>query len=272
MPDLELDLERVRERIAARGGRVGQPLSIQEETGSTNDDAKAGAKEKAPHGAVWLAETQTKGRGRQGRVWTSPRGENLLFSVLLRISCIPSRVPPLSLAVGLIVRDAVSKALNKDNDDSGAVKVKWPNDVLLRGKKVAGILIESALAGSKIEHIIVGIGVNVHTRDLPEELRPIATSIALESPKTPPDRAEILAVILAGLDHDIEHVAHRGLGMIHGRLSASDALLGRKVSSDDGKIEGVARGIDVEGRLVIETLQGPIVKVASGEVRLVLNP
>ena len=83
------DLARAAEAIAARGCALGVPLVIAEETTSTNDDAKRGAREGAPHGAVWLAESQTSGRGRQGRVWLSPRGENLLFSVLLRLRCAP---------------------------------------------------------------------------------------------------------------------------------------------------------------------------------------
>jgi BirA family transcriptional regulator, biotin operon repressor / biotin---[acetyl-CoA-carboxylase] ligase len=262
------DLETVREIIRARGGRIGEPLHLEHQSTSTNDDAKKAAREGAPHGSVWVVETQTHGRGRQGRAWISPPGENLLFSVLLRIpQVVPSRVPPLSLAVGLVVRDAIAKAVGHDE----AVVVKWPNDVLVRGKKVAGILIESGLAGSKVEYLVVGIGVNVHTREFPPELQPIATSIALEHPSAPPDRAEILADILAGLDHDIEHVAHRGLGIIHGRLSARDALLGRSVTSEDGKIAGIARGIDLEGRLLIESTDGLVSKVASGEVRLTLD-
>lgn len=266
----DLEIERVRRLVSARGSRIGAPLHLQHESTSTNDDAKAAARDGAPHGAVWVAETQTRGRGRQGRTWISPPGENLLFSLLLRLAGLaPGRVPPLSLAVGLVVRDAIAKALGGERD--AAVKVKWPNDVLIRGKKVAGILIESGLAGSKVEYLVVGIGVNVHTRVFPSELSAIATSIALEGARSPADRGELLADILAGLDHDIEHVAHRGLGILHGRLLAHDALRGRSVTSEDGKTRGIARGIDLEGRLLIESADG-VTKVTSGEVRLTLDP
>jgi BirA family biotin operon repressor/biotin-[acetyl-CoA-carboxylase] ligase len=266
------DLVRASDVIAERGGRLGAPLSIADETTSTNDDAKHGAKSGAPHGAVWLAESQRAGRGRQGRTWVSPRGENLLFSVLLRVTCAPARVPPLSLVAGLAVRDAVAKAVGAASAER--VLVKWPNDVVVRRddgslRKLAGILIESSVSGTKVEHVVVGIGVNVHTRDFPEELSAIATSIALESPASPPDRAEVLADILSGLDRDIEHVAHRGLGLVHSRLTKSDALRDREVESDDGTIRGTAAGIDQEGRLLVRLSTGTLTPVTAGEVRIV---
>jgi len=267
--------------LASRGGRLGKPLHLLDETVSTNDDAKRAAKEGAPHGATWVAETQTHGRGRQGRVWTSPRGENLLFSVLLRIPCSPSRVPPLALVCGLAVRDAIAKALGDEGVlRRGRVRVKWPNDVVVvdavdpssddagsRMKKIAGILVESSVLGSKVDSIVIGVGVNVHTREFPPELAPIATSLSLEGRSTE-TRAEILADILSGLDRDIEHVAHRGLGLVHSRLTTHDALHGRNVESEDGSVAGVACGMDVDGRLLVRNRDGSTAKIASGEVRI----
>jgi BirA family biotin operon repressor/biotin-[acetyl-CoA-carboxylase] ligase len=271
------DLQRLADVIAARGGVLGKPLHLLAETQSTNDDAKAGARAGAPHGSVWVAETQARGRGRQGRRWVSRPGENLLFSVLLRIPCLPSRVPPISLVCGLAVRDAVAKAgLEVDGQ---RVLVKWPNDVVVQSRdgssfrKIAGILVESALSGGKVEHVVIGVGVNVHARDFEGELSGIATSIALEAPPgSAPDRAEILADILASLDHDVEHVAHRGLGLVHTRLSAHDALLGREVETDDGGKHGVANGIDAEGRLLVKSGDGHVRRIVSGEVRAALRP
>jgi len=273
------DLARASEAIATRGLSLGVPLSIAPETGSTNDDAKHGAREGAPHGAVWLAESQTFGRGRQGRAWLSPRGENLLFSVLLRLRCAPARVPPVSLVVGLAVRDAVARALGPAADAD--VVVKWPNDVMVRGaggalRKVAGVLVESALAGAKVEYVVVGIGINVHTRALPDDVAAIATSIAIERdargeggslPEL--ERAEILADVLAGLERDVELVAHKGLGHVHARLTRHDALMGRAVESvGDGNVRGTASGIDSDGRLLVRRDDGTLVHVSSGEMRL----
>lgn len=277
------DLARAAEVIASRGSALGVPLVIAAETTSTNDDAKRGAREGAPHGAVWLAESQTSGRGRQGRAWLSPRGENLLFSVLLRLRCPPARVPPVSLACGLAVRDAVARALGTGAD--GDVLVKWPNDVLVRSprdgvlRKVAGVLVESALSGSKVEYVVVGIGINVLTRALPEEVADIATSIALERDARSGggagelDRAEILADVLAQLDRDAGHVAHKGLGLVHARLTRHDALAGKQVESvaedgSPGELRGVASGIDLDGRLLVRADDGTITRVASGEMRV----
>ena len=271
------DLARAAGPIAARGMTLGTPLVIAEETESTNDDAKRGAREGAPHGALWIAEAQSSGRGRQGRTWSSPPGENLLFSVLLRLRCAPARVPPVSLACGLAVRDAVARAIGAADAD---VVVKWPNDVLVRSardgvlRKVAGILVESGIAGSKVEYVVVGIGINVHTRTFPEDLVPIATSIALErearpgAPRAELDRGEILAEVLSGLDRDVDHVAHKGLGLIHGRLTRHDALFGQRVESAEGDLRGIARGVDLEGRLLVETDDGGLRRVSAGEVRL----
>lgn len=280
------DLARAAEAIAARGGRLGAPLVIVSETGSTNDDAKQGARDGAPHGAVWLAESQTGGRGRQGRAWLSPRGENLLFSVLLRLKCAPARVPPVSLVCGLAVRDAVARALGAAADSE--VSVKWPNDVLVRNardgveRKIAGVLVESALAGNKVEYVVVGIGINVHTRALPDEVAAIATSIGLERDARAGkmgvvadlERADILADVLAGLDRDVEHVAHKGLGLVHARLTRHDALAGRLVEGADAgsELRGIASGIDLDGRLLVRGDDGVLVHISSGEIRLRVAP
>lgn len=227
-----------------------------DETTSTNDDAKRGAREGAEHGTVWVAESQTGGRGRQGRAWVSPRGENLLFSVLLRLTCAPARVPLVALVAGLAVRDAVAAVLPERE-----VLVKWPNDVLAGGKKIAGILVESSIAGSRVDHVIVGIGVNVHTRHFPTELAEIATSIALEDGHV--RRPALLEDIVERLDHDVAHVVHRGLGLVHARLARVDALLGRVLEGG-----GVAEGIDLDGRLLVRLPDGTLTRVASGEVVL----
>lgn len=230
-----------------------------DETTSTNDEAKRGAKEGAAHGTVWVAESQTGGRGRQGRTWVSPRGENLLFSVLLRIQCPPPRVPLVALVAGLAARDAIAKLL-----PDRAVLVKWPNDVLVGDKKIAGILVESAIAGTKVEHVVVGIGINVHTRHFPDELAAIATSLALEG-ASGVSRTALLEDVVERLDHDVEHVVHRGLGLVHARLSKCDALRGRALDLDGG---GVGEGIDLDGRLLVRKPDGTLVRLASGEVRV----
>jgi BirA family transcriptional regulator, biotin operon repressor / biotin---[acetyl-CoA-carboxylase] ligase len=263
------DLARAIDVVAARGGRLGSPLSVVPETTSTNDDAKLAAKAGAPHGAVWVAESQTRGRGRQGRAWLSAPNENLLFSVLLRVRCAPVRVPPLALVCGLAVRDAVARAVGDDE----RVVLKWPNDVMVRSaadgrpRKVAGVLVESALSGGVVEHVICGIGINVRSRALPSEISALATSVDLERDPAALageiDRAVLLADVLEGLDRDAELVLHKGLGAVHTRLARHDGLLGREVVIEGTR--GIAEGIDREGRLLVRTADGALVRAVSGE-------
>lgn len=265
---------RIREHVRERALRLGEPLVVLDECASTNDEAKEGARSGAPHGAVWLAEVQSRGRGRQGRRWSAKAGESLLFSVLLRIPCEPSRVPPLSLACGLAVRDAVAKAIG----DEASVLVKWPNDVLVGARKIAGILIESSISAgppARTSHVVVGIGINVHAGAVPDELEAIGTSVAKErsarGDAAVPDRAAILADVLAGLDRDVELVAFRGIAKVRARLAAHDALAGRSIEVDG--VRGVASGIDDEGRLLVRSeASGELRRIVAGDVHLGLGP
>jgi BirA family biotin operon repressor/biotin-[acetyl-CoA-carboxylase] ligase len=151
---------------------------------------------------------------------------------------------------------------------------------------VAGILVESALVGMKVESVIVGVGINVHGLALPPELAATATTLAVErearaasralagseDEAAPPelDRAELLADVLAGLERDVERVAHEGLAVVHARLTRHDALAGREVESADpgAELRGTACGIDAEGRLLVRTAGGVVVPVSSGELRM----
>jgi BirA family biotin operon repressor/biotin-[acetyl-CoA-carboxylase] ligase len=263
------DLSDAEERVRAKGSSLGTPLRVLARTTSTNDEAKRAAKEGAPHGATWVAETQEAGRGRQGRAWISPPGENLTFSVLARMPCPNERVPQLAIAAGLAVVDVVRSRLPR-----ARVMLKWPNDVLVglpgddgggHEKKIAGVLVESAFARGKIESIVVGIGLNVHTREFPDELSSIATSLSLEGGENL-HRGDILADVLARLDHDLVHVAGRGLGIVHARIASADGLKGRRVKTD--ALEGIAEGIDLDGRLVVRKDDGSVERLSSGEVHL----
>ena len=258
------DLARAPELAAERGGALGRPMRLLATTTSTSDEAKRAAKEGAPHGATWVAEQQSAGRGRQGRAWVSAPGENLLFSVLVRTTCAPARLPPIAIAAGLAVRDAVARAA-----PGAAPVVKWPNDVLVAGRKVAGVLVEAITAGSRVEALVIGVGINVLARAFPEDIADRATSVALAAGEgaPAPDRALLLADVLAGLDRELHVVVARGLGLLRARLDACDALRGRRVRSDAGD-EGVANGIDDDGRLVVRRDDGTLVRWSAGEVHL----
>jgi BirA family biotin operon repressor/biotin-[acetyl-CoA-carboxylase] ligase len=245
--------------IAERGIALGKPIEIFDEIDSTNDALKRAAKVGATHGTLYVAEVQSRGRGRQGRSWLGERGESILASVLVRIDCEPQRLPPLSIVSGLAVRDALGVA---------RAKLKWPNDVLIDDSKVAGVLVEAVLLGSRVEAVIIGFGINVHQRAFSPEIAARATSVALRS-STPPDRALILADVLAGLDRDLAHVAARGLGLLHARIRAADALAGRRVRLEDGT-EAEALGVDLEGTLRVRKDDGAIVRLSAGEVHLTI--
>jgi BirA family transcriptional regulator, biotin operon repressor / biotin---[acetyl-CoA-carboxylase] ligase len=257
------DLKEASARVAERGGELGKPLFLMASTTSTSDEAHRAAKQGAPHGATWVAEEQTAGRGRRGRTWLSPPGEGLLFSVLVRPGCAPASLPPIALLAGLAVHEAVMHAVPGAN-----VRFKWPNDVVVGGRKLAGVLVEAVTVGSRVEAVVIGIGINVHTRLFPADLSDLATSVALLAPATPPDRATLLADTLASLDRDLHAVASRGLGLVRARLESADGLRGRRVRNDSGG-DGVASGIDDDGRLRVRLDDGSVSRWSSGEVHLV---
>jgi BirA family biotin operon repressor/biotin-[acetyl-CoA-carboxylase] ligase len=253
------DLARAPELIAERGLALGRPMHLLSTTSSTNDDAKRGAAEGASHGSTWVAETQTAGRGRQGRSWLATPGESILASVLVRVQCAPARLPPIALVAGLAVRDAVARAAPK-----AAVAIKWPNDVLVDGRKVAGILVEAITVGMRVDAVIVGLGINVHSRDFPPDIAARATSVALVSGH-PPDRAQLLADALGALDRDLHVVVERGLGLFRARFESADALRGLAIQNDSGD-QGVASGVDEDGKLLVRRTDGSFARWVAGEV------
>ena len=141
---------------------------------STNTWAKDLAKEGMPEGTICVTDAQTAGKGRRGRTWISPKGESIYMSLILRPEILPEQASMLTLVMGLSVVEACEKLYQVD------AHIKWPNDMVINGKKVCGILTEMSLAGSKIDYVIVGTGINVNQSSFAEEIQKTATSIALE--------------------------------------------------------------------------------------------
>lgn len=244
---------------AARQLSLGRPSSWQLETQSTNDDALAAAKAGAPHGALFGAETQTRGRGRRGSEWVSAPGAGLWFSLLLRPELRAELLPGLSLCAGLAVRAAVATRL------AAPVQVKWPNDVLADGRKLAGVLVESQVSGAQIASVIIGIGINVAQTEFPEGLGNIATSLALLS-ASDVGREQLLADVLLQLELTLTRLRNEGLAGLAEALRPHDALLGRRLRID--ALEGVGDGIDAAGRLLVRQADGQVAPVLSGHVEL----
>ena len=252
-----------------RRGRLGEPLRVLEVTASTNSDALEWADGGAPEGATVVAAHQTAGRGRWGRSWISEPGRALLFSVVLRPSFGADRAGLLTTAVGLACAGAIE-------DVAGvATGIKWPNDVTSGGRKVAGVLLESRLAGTRLDTVVAGAGINVGwSRDeFPAEIAGTATSLGAEAAVAglgPPPRSEILlAAILARLEPLYESLhGVEGARRIVAGATARSELLGRDVvvrRADGRSVEGVARRLTESGGLEVDTDAGPVA-VESGEV------
>ncbi|MFV0313750.1 MAG: biotin--[acetyl-CoA-carboxylase] ligase [Anaerotignum sp.] len=157
---------------------LGKPIYFYKETDTTNANLRDLALNQANEGTLVVAEKMTAGRGRLGRQWDAPAGSGIWMSVLLRPAISPSQAPLLTLLAGIAVCQAIEEETKLD------LKIKWPNDILLNGKKLVGILTEMDCAIEEVHFLIVGIGINVNTKAFPEELREIATSIYLESGRT----------------------------------------------------------------------------------------
>lgn len=252
------------ERLEAALGK--RPFRFLKTVGSTNDVAQDWAAEGAPHGAVVVTEMQEAGRGRFGRHWQAPSGTALLFSVVLRP---PKATPPATrytMAAAVAVRNTL---LELPNLDSTCVKLKWPNDVHIYDRKVAGILIEPLWSGAVLEAIIVGIGINVRVPfDLPE-LRQSATN--LEAHSAPHiDRAHLLASLLNQLESWAARV--EGLALFQAWRAALSTL-GRHVQVSavglgTRTISGQAIDVDEDGALLVRGADGKVHRVFAGEVTL----
>ncbi len=237
---------------------IGVPLSFRAETGSTNADASEAAHAGAPHGALFVADHQTQGRGRKGRPWLSPPGDNLYASFVLRPTLAIERLPAITIAFGLAVAAGLDGLLSAD------VGIKWPNDVFIRGRKVAGILVEGSLAGKRCEHLVAGIGINVHQRHFDPAIASTATSLARETDDVPARHEVLLGVIVAVAEH-LVRFADTGLAGMTDELSARDITKGRSVRIGDRT--GVADGIEADGRLRVR-VNGARELVHAGDVEI----
>jgi BirA family biotin operon repressor/biotin-[acetyl-CoA-carboxylase] ligase len=228
------------------------------EVDSTQTEARRLAETGAPEGTVVRAEHQTRGRGRLGRDWVDEPGSALLASIILRPPVEVPRLPQLSLVAGIAVAEAIGEA-------SGLpVAVAWPNDLLIRGLKVAGILAESfAGSGGAGAVVILGIGINVNQTRFPEELESRATSLALEAGHLL-DRERLLTAVLEHLETWYRRWVAEGFGPIREAWRRGSVTLGRRVTTDGGAA-GIAEDLAEDGALLVRTDAGALVRrVATG--------
>jgi BirA family biotin operon repressor/biotin-[acetyl-CoA-carboxylase] ligase len=234
-------------------------------TGSTNTAAMAAAAEGAPEGSVFLAEEQTAGRGRGSHTWQSARSAGVYCSVVLRPALPPSEVLVLALAAGLAVRAAIEQVDSRVNVD-----LKWPNDVLIEGKKVCGILTEMNAEVTRVRYVVVGIGINVNQASFPKELEDEATSLRLAT-GSEWSRVEMTAALLKSLDQEYRlfiEQAGAPQSILRRFAERSSWVKGKRVRIEENgsKIEGTTEGFDERGFLQVRTAQG-LRAILSGTVR-----
>ncbi len=239
---------------------LGRWLKHLDETGSTNADAKALARQGAPEGTLVVAEHQTQGRGRTSRRWYSAPGESVLFSLILR----PPLAPSNAAAITQIAAAAVSLALDTLGLES---QIKWPNDVLVRGKKICGILTEMTCELDRIDFIVLGLGLNANAASYPPEIAGLATSIRVELGQSC-QRSLVLASVLNALEPLYQNYLQGGRRYLELCRSRS-ALLGRTVvyQTPQGPAEAQVLGLDDQGRLVVNR-HGVQEALLSGEVHI----
>ncbi len=254
--------------LLARLGKtrvVGRDIQVFEQTTSTNDVIEKLARDGVKEGAVVFAESQTRGRGRLGRKWISPTRKGLWFSVLLRPSVNPQETTQLTVASATALRRAIKTVTGL------SAEIKWPNDLLLGGKKVAGILTEMSAEVDRVRHIILGIGVDVNqdANEFPAELRGIATSLKIEAGEAI-SRAGLATEMLRELDADYTRIGAGKFPQLADEWEAGCATIGKNVSVQMGArlIRGRAEALDDDGALLVRTEHGHLERVIGGDVTL----
>ena len=239
-----------------------------EEVESTNTEATAWAREGADEGSVVVTEFQTKGRGRHGRTWAADKGTNLMFSTVLRPPLPPDRLGLVTLAAGLAVAESIDDFVSPHR-----AAIKWPNDVLLEGRKTCGMLLEGSFSGPRAsaespEFVVLGVGLNVNQTEFPAALADSATSLRLTAGRSIP-RAPLLAQILKHLEVRYETLCADGADGIRTAFRDRMDRLGERVTlrftGSDRSVSGRIQGIAPDGGLRLRTDNGEAVMHA-GEV------
>ena len=254
--------------LIARLGKtkiIGRDIRVFEQTTSTNDVIEKLARDGVREGVVVFAESQTKGRGRLGRKWISPERKGLWFSILLRPELRPPETTQLTVAAATALRRAIQSATGLKPE------IKWPNDILVGGKKVAGILTELSAELDRVRHVILGIGVDVNlgAGEFPADLKKTATSLKIEYGEAL-SRPELAVAILRALDEDYSRVCARKFTTLADEWEAHCGTIGRDVTVQigDRKIRGRAESLDDAGALLLRTEHGQLEPITGGDVTL----
>jgi BirA family biotin operon repressor/biotin-[acetyl-CoA-carboxylase] ligase len=244
---------------------IGRDIRVFEETTSTNDVIEKLARDGVKEGVVVFAESQTRGRGRLGRKWMSPAKRGLWFSVLLRPDLRPQETTRLNVASATALRRAI------ESQTGLKPEIKWPNDILIHGKKVAGILTELSGELDHVKYVVLGIGVDVNLSqgDFPVELRKLATSLKAELGK-PVSRPELAVVILRELDRDYARITSGQFAAVADEWEEHGTTIGQEVTirTGDRRIRGRAESLGEDGELLLRTEHGHLERIIGGDVTL----
>jgi BirA family biotin operon repressor/biotin-[acetyl-CoA-carboxylase] ligase len=244
---------------------IGRKIYAYRSVKSTNDIAAGMAQSGEPEGTIVTAEEQTRGRGRLGRSWHSPPGCGIYVSIILRPRFKPEMAPGLAVMTALALADTIS-AVSK-----GDIKIKWPNDILIGGRKVAGILTELSAEKKRVEYVVIGVGVNVNHKadDFPSELRSIATSLRIAN-RRKVGRVNLLKRLLENFEKEYRRYHKGQLAASRRKIRRYSSLLGSYVRLRFGNktVEGIAVDIDHTGALIIEK-DSHRRTITSGEVTVV---
>lgn len=241
---------------------AGQELVYFDSIDSTNTKAKELAEEGYPNGTLVVADYQMSGKGRRGRSWESPSGTGIFMTLMLKPDINPNNASMLTLVAALAVAKAISEITGEQ------ALIKWPNDIVINGKKICGILTEMSAQFDYINHIVIGIGINVHNKDFPEEIKETASSLMIESGGQHFRRAEIIEKIMEYFEEYYEiYLKTEDLSALVKEYNSLLVNMQKNVKVLDPKepFEGKAMGITPRGELIVDTWESRKL-VSSGEV------
>lgn len=244
---------------------IGRDIRVFEETTSTNDVVEKLSRDSVKEGVVVFAESQTKGRGRLGRRWMSSSRKGLWFSILLRPSMRPAEATQITIAAATALFRAIRAQTGIKPE------IKWPNDILIKGRKVVGILTELTAEVDRVKHLILGVGINVNhiASDFSEDLRSTASSLRMETGQKQ-NRAEVAIRILREFDRDYALICDGEFEAVAAEWEENCTTIGRQISVQTGGrvIEGTAESLDREGALILRTQYGQVERIVGGDVTL----
>ncbi len=251
---------------------IGHPIHCLQTIDSTNNECKRRALDEQ-EGMVVVSEHQTAGRGRLGRQWISPKAKGIWMSILLKPDIPSAHIPQLTSVAAATVCLALEKEYLALQDK---VEIKWPNDILIRGRKVGGILTEMQISGDHVHSVVLGIGLNVSLEmaDFPEELRSIATSLSQETGMHL-CRERIIAGILNSFESlYVEFLRDKSLGQTLTICRQKSAVIGKEVTLLNQGVGRQAMAMDIgsQGELLVRLDDGQVISVISGEISLRLTP